>query len=134
MSQYKNVFKYVSTKTKKKYPKYTYNVLLALVIQKTKSDLLAFISCTSLLCRLHFGSFGPDIKTKRVKRKAHIFLCLSKMVQFWFSKKVLLHQTRFLFFGDFRSRKIIWFLILRFLRIFAYFNTFGSGYGFRGRG
>ena len=29
MSQYKNVFKYVSTKTKKKYPKYTYNVLLA---------------------------------------------------------------------------------------------------------
>ena len=105
----KNVFKYVIKP--RKVSKIHKNVLLAMVIQKTKSDLLAFISCTSLLCRLHFGSFGPDIKTKRVKRKAHIFY-VSKMVQFWFSKKVLLHQTRFLFFGDFRSRKIIWFLIL----------------------
>ena len=38
------------------------NVLLAGDTKNTaKSDLLAFISCTSL-CRLHFGSFGPEIK------------------------------------------------------------------------
>ena len=56
----KHVFK--SETKEEKYPKYTKNVLLAGDTKNTaKSDLLAFISCTSL-CRLHFGSFGPEIK------------------------------------------------------------------------
>ena len=59
---YLNMYSNQKQKQKEKYPKYTKNVLLAGDTKNTaKSDLLAFISCTSL-CRLHFGSFGPEIK------------------------------------------------------------------------